>query len=104
MKQLRRKANMLRVREHRCDDPGETLKLRDAREKLSRQIKDLRKQRRQGIVGNHAQTKGQAMDIFSDAQAKLTEAFMSVAKLADDAVAELHKEGEEEEDEKEDEE
>ena len=88
---------MLRVREHRCDNLGELRKLQEERQKLSQRIKDLRRRRHDTFSHNHADVKGRATEMFQDAQARLTEAFMSVAKLADDTLEELDKDEPEDE-------
>ena len=82
---------------HYKNNPEALLKIKTQREEVSQRIKDLRKRRREGIAESHSQTKGRAVEIFNDAQTRLTEAFLSVAKLADDAIAELGKDEEQEE-------
>ena len=98
MKQLLKKWNALHDQErHYKNNPEALLKIKTQREEVSQRIKDLRKRRREGIVESHAQTKGRAVEIFNDAQTRLTEAFLSVAKLSDDVIAELGKDEEQEE-------
>ena len=99
MKQLDKRRNMFHVRVHRCNDIGELRKLQEERQKVCRRIKELRRQRYEGVAQKHTEVQGRAAEMFQEAQARLNEAFMNVSKLATDTLEELVEKGEEEDDE-----